>query len=63
MLNLLVPELTRRMIMNIFATDLQDRPAVLRATRATGEEFRQNKIPLPAMLRANAVADADRKAQ
>lgn len=41
MLNLLVPELTRRMVANIFATDLQDRPALARALRQTGEEFRQ----------------------
>ncbi|MGH9326373.1 MAG: hypothetical protein ACRD2B_06775 [Terriglobia bacterium] len=39
MLNILAPEMTRRMIANIFATDLQDRPALLRALRATGHEF------------------------
>jgi len=43
-LNQLVPELTRRMIEKIFATDQEDWPALLRATRETGEEFRQGKI-------------------
>jgi hypothetical protein len=44
MLNRLVPELTHRMIEKIFATDLEDWPALLRAERDTGEEFRQGKI-------------------
>jgi hypothetical protein len=44
MLNLLVPELTRRMVANIFATDLQDRPALLRAMRETGDEFRRGLL-------------------
>ena len=43
-LNSLVPGLTRRMISNIFATDLEDWPAVLRALRQTGDEFREGKI-------------------
>jgi hypothetical protein len=43
-LNRLVPELTRRMVENVFGTDLEDWPAVLRALRETGEEFRQGKI-------------------
>jgi len=43
MLNRLVPELTRRMVEKIFATDLEDWPALLRATRETGEEFRHGK--------------------
>jgi hypothetical protein len=48
MLNRLVPELTRRMIEKIFATHFEDWPAVLRAMRQTGEEFREGKIaPLP----------------
>jgi hypothetical protein len=48
MLNQLVPELTRRMVEKIFATHYEDWPAVLRAMRETGEEFRQGKIaPLP----------------
>ena len=48
MLNRLVPELTHRMIEKIFATHFEDWPAVLRAMRQTGEEFRQGKVaPLP----------------
>jgi hypothetical protein len=43
-LNRLVPELTRRMVERIFASDLEDLPATLRALRETGEEFRQGKI-------------------
>jgi hypothetical protein len=49
MLNRLVPELTRHMTAKIFATDLEDWPAMLRAMRETGEEMRQGKIAsLPA---------------
>ena len=44
MLNRLVPELTRRMVEQTFATHLEDWPAVLRAMRETGEEFRHGKI-------------------
>jgi hypothetical protein len=48
-LNNLIPELTHRMITNIFATEIEDWPAVLRAMRETGDEFRQGKIAsLPA---------------
>jgi hypothetical protein len=48
-LNNLVPELTRHMIENTFATDLDDWPAVLRAMQKTGDEFRKGKIAaLPA---------------
>ncbi len=48
-LNRLVPELTRRMVGKIFATDLEDWSALLRAMRETGDEFRQGKIAvLPA---------------
>ncbi len=48
MLNQLVPELTRRMVEKIFATHYEDWPALLRAMRETGEEFREGKIaPLP----------------
>ncbi|MBV9183338.1 MAG: hypothetical protein JO356_18705, partial [Acidobacteria bacterium] len=43
-LNRLVPELTRRMVGKIFATDFEDWGALLRAMRETGEEFRQGKI-------------------
>ncbi|HEX3969065.1 MAG TPA: hypothetical protein VHW70_13950, partial [Edaphobacter sp.] len=49
MLNRLVPELTRHMTAKIFATDLEDWPAMLRAMRETGDEMRQGKIgSLPA---------------
>jgi hypothetical protein len=44
MLNVLVPELTHRMVEKIFASDFEDWPAMLRAMRETGEEFRQGKI-------------------
>jgi len=43
-LNRLVPELTRRMVQRIFATDTEDFPAVLRAMQETGEEFRKGKV-------------------
>jgi hypothetical protein len=42
-LNRLVPELTRRMVEKIFATDLEDWPALLRAARETADEFRLGK--------------------
>ena len=44
MLNVLVPALTRRMVANIFASNIDDWPALLRAMQETGEEFRQGKI-------------------
>jgi hypothetical protein len=43
MLNLLAPQLTQRMIANIFATDVEDWPALLRAMQQTGEEFRADR--------------------
>jgi hypothetical protein len=46
MLNRLVPELTRHMVAKIFATDLEDWPAILRAMQETGEDFRKGKISL-----------------
>ncbi len=46
MLNRLVPELTYRMVEKIFATDFEDWPAMLRAMRETGDEFRHGKITL-----------------
>jgi len=46
MLNLMAPELTRRMVEKIFATDFEDWDALLRAMREAGEEFRQGKIAL-----------------
>lgn len=46
MLNLLIPQLTRHMIAKIFATDLEDWPALLRAMEQTGEEFRTGQIEI-----------------
>jgi hypothetical protein len=43
-LNRLVPELTQQMIARIFATDFEDWPALLRAMRETGEDFRNGRI-------------------
>ncbi len=58
MLNRLAPELTRHMTAKIFATDLEDWPAMLRAMEETGEELRQGKIALPPM--ANATSSLER---
>ena len=44
MLNVLVPTLTRHMISNIFASNIDDWPALLRALEETGDEFRHGKI-------------------
>jgi hypothetical protein len=46
MLNRMIPELTRLMVGKIFASHFEDWPAVLRAMRETGEDFRQGKIAL-----------------
>lgn len=54
MLNRLVPELTRHMVANIFATDIEDWPALTRAMRETGEEFRQGKIAQPPVTEASS---------
>ncbi len=48
MLNILVPTLTRRMIANIFASNIDDWPALLRALEETGDEFRDGKIAIQA---------------
>ncbi len=44
MLNLLVPDLTHHMVANIFATYVDDWPALLRALEQTGDEFKQGKF-------------------
>jgi hypothetical protein len=44
MLNVLVPTLTRHMVVNIFASNIDDWPALLRALHTTGDEFRSGKI-------------------
>ena len=49
-LNLLVPELTRNMITNIFASNTDDWPALQRAMLQTGEEFRKSKVVPDATL-------------
>ena len=43
-MNLLVPELTRNMVANIFASNIDDWAALLRAMQKTGNEFRLGKI-------------------
>ncbi len=43
-LNILVPQLTRQMIVNIFATNIDDWPALYRAMQQTGEEFKQGRL-------------------
>lgn len=48
MLNVLVPMLTRHMIVKIFASNNDDWPALLRAMQETGEDFRQGKISVKA---------------
>lgn len=48
LLNRVAPALTRRMVERIFASDIEDLPATLRALRETGEEFRRGKISLQA---------------
>jgi hypothetical protein len=50
MLNHLVPELSRKLVEKIFATDFEDWPALLRAMHETGEEFRQGKLTSPARI-------------
>jgi hypothetical protein len=48
MLNVLIPELTRKMVANISATSIDDWPALLRAMDQTGKEFREGKIAIHA---------------
>ena len=52
MLHHIVPEMTRVMIEKIFATDFEDWPALLRAMREAGTEFKQGKLNTPARLTA-----------
>ena len=47
MLNHFVPQLTRIMVEKIFATDFEDWPALNRAMRETGADFREGKLTLP----------------
>jgi len=54
MLNVLVPELTRRMIVKIFATNIDDWPALLRAMQETGDEFKHGRITVQTATIASA---------
>ena len=54
MLNRLVPDLTRQLVSKIFATDLEDWPAVLRAMHQTGDELKKGKAAAPATADATA---------
>jgi hypothetical protein len=56
MLNLLVPDLTRHMVANIFGTTIDDWPALLRAMEETGDQFRHGRITVHA---ADAMAGQD----
>jgi len=47
-LNRLVPDLTRQLVSRIFATDLEDWPAVLRAMQETGDQLRKSRAGLTA---------------
>jgi len=47
-LNILVPALTRRMIVNIFASNIDDWRALKRAMEETGDESRQGRITIQA---------------
>ena len=55
-LNILVPELTRHMTAKIFATTFEDWPALQRAMRETGDEFRKGRIKAPCSKAAKATA-------
>jgi hypothetical protein len=64
MLNRLAPELTLHMTARIFATDIEDWPAVLRAMRETGEQFREGKLASlpPANTISQRSVDPEREA-
>jgi len=54
MMNVLAPQLTRRMVEKIFATDFEDWPALLRAMREAGNDFRTGKLAvLPVATEGN----------
>jgi hypothetical protein len=53
MLNLLAPELTRHMVIKIFATNIDDWSALLRAMHETGDEFRSGRIIVQSVQAAN----------
>lgn len=57
MLNILVPELTHRMVANIFATYVDDWPALRRAMDETGTEFLDGKLSVEQAFRNSADSD------
>jgi DNA-binding transcriptional regulator YdaS (Cro superfamily) len=58
-LNQMVPHATLRMVEKIFASNLDDWPALLRAMRETGEELRQGRNSISASGRAGAGVASD----
>ena len=58
MLNRLVPDMTRQLVSKIFATDLEDWPAVLRAMREAGDQLKKSKADLPAAAASNTPPQA-----
>ena len=58
MLNVLAPQLTRRMVEKIFATDFEDWPALLRAMREAGNDFRNGKLAVLGVATAGSRASA-----
>ncbi len=58
MLNHFAPQLTHRMAAKIFATELEDWPAVERAMEETGDEFRQGKFALQPATKATAQVES-----
>ena len=44
-LNFLVPELTKQVVERIFATHLEDWPAILRSLRLIGDDYRSKARP------------------
>jgi hypothetical protein len=59
-LHSLVPLLTHRMVEKLFATHQEDWPAVLRALRETGDEFRRGELRLPAQAGERVSGQSDR---
>ena len=47
-LNVLVPDWTRKVVERIFASHLEDWPALLKSLRAVGEEVRTQSAQTPA---------------
>ena len=62
-LNRLVPELTRRMVERVSATNFEDWPALLRAMRETGDDFRQGRMEAASMTDSNGKGDSNSAVQ